>query len=140
MKTKYFSLLLLLPIMVNCHRAEEAANKTGQLVGKGATEFVNGVGEGIDKTLQCKIDISEGLAQAGLKSGKFMVSDSVLTAYLIFDKDFNQAIKVKVLDKTGQEYGRTSLLIQGKKDSAQYFDFKFDGRTKIESKSDFRME
>jgi hypothetical protein len=44
------------------------------------------------------------------------------------------------LDKTGQEYGRTSLLVQGKKDSAQYFDFKFDGRTKIESKSDFKME
>ncbi len=125
---------------MSCNHAKDAMNKTGQLVGKGASEFVNGVGQGIDKTFECKIDLSDNLKQQGLKSGKFAVSDSILTVYFMFDKDFNQTIKVKVLDKNGLEYGRTNLLLQGKKDSAQYVDFKFDGRTKIESKSDFKME
>lgn len=125
---------------MDCNRAKDAVNKTGQVLGKGASEFVNGVGQGIDKTFECKIDLSDSLKLKGLKTGKFAVSDSILTVYFAFDKDFSQTIKVKVIDKTGQEYGRTSLNVTAKKDSAQYFDFKFNSRTKIEGKSDFRME
>jgi hypothetical protein len=144
MKTKYYSLLLLLPLLASCvHPKKDAENivtNTGRIIGAGASQFVGGVGEGIDKTFQCTIQLSDSLKLKGLKTGKYAVSDSILTVYFVFDRDFNKTIKVKVTDKNGQEYGRTSLFVTAKKDSAQFFDFKFDKRTQIESKSTFSME
>lgn len=133
MKNITFFLILCIATLVSCHRA-------GQVVGKGASQFIGGMGEGIDKTFECKITLSDSLKLKGLKTGKYAVSDSTLTVYLEFDKNFNQKVKVRVVDKNGLEYGRAFVQINGTKDSAQYFDFVFDRRTHIESRSNFVME
>lgn len=144
MKTKLYFILLVLPILMSCNRAkqetENVVNKTGQIIGKGASQFIGGMGEGIDKTFQCKITLSDSIKLKGLSTGKYEVSDSILTIYLLFDKDFNKTIQVTVTDKNGLEYGRTLLIVTAKKGDAHFFDFKFDRRTKIESKSNFKME
>ena len=149
MKT-FLYILALAVVLVSCNRAKQTAkdtiNKSGEVVGKGSSEFLSGVKEGIDKTFQCELKLSENLSKKGLKTGKFSIGNAnaaennLLTVYLIFDKDFKQNIHVSVVDKNGKEYGRSVLDIDGKSDDAKYFDFSFDNRTNIESKSTFVFE
>src|SRR5689334_12103497 len=124
MKNYTWLLLGSLLVMASCDRVKNhtksAINTTGEVVGKGASEFVNGVSEGIDQTFQSTISLSDELAAEELGIGKFKIthpSDSsnyILTAYLIFNKDLNVPVVVKVYDKDGNEYGRTKAVIQGK--------------------------
>jgi hypothetical protein len=125
-------------------KAKELINETGQTVGKGATEFVKGVGEGIDETLQSELVVSDNLKAAGLQTGKFKVqqtaaSDS-LTVYVIFNKDFKQNVTAKVYDAKGSEYGRSSLKLEARANDARYVGFAFDPHTDFESKSRFVVE
>ncbi len=86
--------------------AKKALNKGGETVGKTATEIVEGVTEGVEKTLKCDIKLSDQLKNAGLRTGTYSirkdsnsVNRNVLTLYLIFEKDFNKKIIVKALNK-----------------------------------------
>ncbi len=128
-------------------KAHETINKSGELVGKTATEFVEGVSEGMDRSLECKISLSEALMKSGLKTGKFYVEnddksnkDNKLVVYFIFDKDVNQKITAKIFDKKNLEMGRCNLILKGKKNEAKFFDFVFDSRSKIEVKSNIIIE
>ena len=127
-------------------KAKETINKSGETVGKSATEFIGGVSEGIDKTLQCELSLSESLVDKGLKTGKFMIGsadggrNNQLTIYLIFDKDFKTSVTAKAFDKNGLEVGRAKIEIEGKADEAGYFDFVFDKRSYIEAKSKIVLE
>ncbi len=134
-----------------CSRIKEKTknvlNKGGETVGKSATEFFEGVSEGVDKTLQCEIRLSEGLKECGLKTGKYSiekdtnsVNRNLLTIYLIFEKDFKKKITVKALDKNGLEIGRANLPIEMKSGQTGYFDFQFDKRTDIEVRSIIEIE
>ena len=143
-------LLVFATILVSCNRlkekAKEGIHKSGETVGAGASEFISGVNKGVDETFGCTLSISEGLSQKGLKTGKFKVAtdstgkENVLTAYLIFDNDFSDVITAKLFDTGGLEYGRSNMNITARKGEAKYFDFIFDSRTNIESKSKFTLE
>ena len=151
MNTKYIiSFFFVLALLVSCGRVKEKAretiNKSGETVGKTATEFFEGVSEGIDKTLQCELSLSSSLIDKGLKTGKFTIENSEdgrnnqLTVYLIFDRDFKSPVTAKAFDKNGLEMGRSKIDIEGKADEAGYFDFVFDKRTSIEVKSKIVLE
>ncbi|MCT4643908.1 MAG: hypothetical protein N4A74_02895, partial [Carboxylicivirga sp.] len=75
MKQLLFVVLTLSLFAVGCNRIKEKTksviNKGGETVGESATEFFEGVSEGIDKTLQCEIQLSEELSVSGLKTGKY---------------------------------------------------------------------
>lgn len=78
---KYLSVYLLTLVVVNtcilisCNRLKEKAkdtiHKTGETVGKGSSEFINGISEGVDQTFECKISGSNYLTSKGLRFGKF---------------------------------------------------------------------
>ena len=80
-------------LLVSCGRirekAKETINKSGETVGKTATEFFEGVSEGIDRTLQCELSLSNSLIDSGVKTGKFVIDNAeggrnnLLTIYLI---------------------------------------------------------
>ena len=143
----FFSTLMLL---ASCgkikEKAKETINKSGETVGKGATEFFEGVSEGIDKTLQCELSLSSSLVNKGLKTGKFAIENAEegrnnqLVIYFIFDKDFKSPVTAKAFDKNGLEVGRAKIEIEGKADEAGYFDFIFDKRSYIEVKSKIVLE
>ena len=150
-KQKITILLLILLVAVSCgkvkEKAKEGINKGGETVGKTATEFFEGVAEGVGKTLQCEIVLSQELQDKGVKIGKFSINNSpeggtnnLLTQYLIFDKDFDSSISAKAFDKNGLEIGRTTLDIENKAGNAGYYDFAFDKRTYIEVKSKILLE
>ncbi len=126
--------------------AKNTVNKTGKTVGKGTSEFFKGIKGGIDKSLQCKVELSNGLTARGIQPGKYYISsskgasDNVLTIYFIFEKDFKGKVSAKLFDKNGREYGRTVKEIEGNKGEANFFDIVFSPRTEIESKSVFRLQ
>ena len=142
-----FILLLLLAVLSSCNRAKQAGkdaiNKTGETVGKGTAEFFHGASNGVDETLQSTLVLSKPLSDKGLQAGKYRITynneagSNVLSVYLIFNKYIKENIVVKVYDEKGQEYGRSTTAIEGKKGEAKYFDFPFDKRTQMESKSNF---
>ena len=128
-------------------KTKSTINQGGEAVGKTATEFIEGVSEGVDKTLQCEIVLSNTLIEKGLKTGKFSVNNddtgglnNTLVLYIIFDKDFSQELTAKSYDKSGLENGRTKVMVEGKAGEAKYYDFVFDKRTYIEAKSKVTIE
>ena len=149
--TRLVALLIFGAAFVSCGRinqkTKETINEGGEAVGKTASEFFEGVSEGVDKTLQCKIVLSQELVDKGLQTGKFSIAgdnagglNNVLVLYVIFDKDFKESVSVKSFDKNGLENGRTKLDIEGKSGEAKYYDFVFDKRTYIEAKSKITIE
>ena len=123
-------------------KAQETLNKGGEVVGETATEVLAVMREGMDQSLECDLVLSEELIKAGVSKGKFeVVSDSlggsnnVLTAYLIFNKDFSDTIYAKAFSKKNLEIGRSRVVVTAKAGDAAYYDFKFDRRTYIEVKS-----
>lgn len=141
MKIKLLLILSVLLSLCSCNRiankTKEGINKGGEVVGETATEFFEGVSEGVGKTLECDIKLSKNLTELGLKTGVYDISskssgnNNKLTLYLIFEKDFNRQISVKAYNKNGLEIGRSSSNIIGNKGEASYFDFEFDDRTDI---------
>lgn len=150
-KKEILGILAIALLICSCQnmdkKTKDTINKTGEVVGKSATEFIQGVTEGVDKTLKCDISLSQELKDKGLEMGKYEItSDSsggknnVLVLYIIFSKDFNGNISAKVFDNEGAECGRTTVRAESKAGNARYFDFTFDKRTRIEKKSRITLE
>jgi len=142
--------LLLSISMLSCGKIKDKTkntiNKSGETIGKSTTEFIEGVGDGINKTLALDIKVSENLISKGLQTGKYLIETSetgnknILTLYIIFNQDFDETIFLKAYDKNNLEIGRVNIKISGKKDEAGYYDFVFDERTKLENKGSLVIE
>lgn len=139
-----------LTFVFSCNNIKEKAkntiNKGGETVGEMATEFSEGVTEGVDRTLDSKIVISDVAKAKGIATGKFYIeSDSLgknnkLVIYIINNKDFNGTLTFKVTDKKGVEFGRQQLTLNNKAGVGGYHDVVFDPRTNIEVKSTIEIE
>lgn len=134
-----------------CSRVKETTkdviNKSGEVVGEGASEFIEGVSEGVDRTLDCEIILSQALKEKGIEFGKFSVNNdstgginNTLTIYLIFNNNFSGDITAKAIDKKGLEFGRNKIKVEGVAGEAMYVDFVFDKRTNIEVRSKIYLE
>ncbi|WP_178985045.1 hypothetical protein [Winogradskyella helgolandensis] len=141
MKIYQLTTLIILFSFLSCDRiankTKEGINRGGEVVGESATEFFEGVSEGVDKTLECTIILSEDLQQNGLKTGVYDIgsqsssNNNKLTLYVIFDTDFDRTVIAKAYNKSGLEIGRAKTTINGTKGDADYYDFLFDERTDI---------
>ena len=146
---KYLFIILAVSSL-SCNWAKEktksAVNKTGEIVAKTGSEFAQGVSKGVEKTFQNEVVLSDALRKQGIRTGKIIIhgsdttTDNILTAYLIFEKDFDKNITIKVISEAGEEYGRITQNIKGQKDEAKYIDFVFDERTNIDSKGKLLFE
>lgn len=150
MKTSKIFALIILVVCVSCNwtkeKTKEAANKTGEVVAKTGSELVNGVAKGIEKSFANEIIVSEKLKTDGLRTGKMLITgtdsttDNILSAYMIFEKPFNQQVTVKVFDDQGLEYGRVSKPVTGNAGEGKYLDFVFDKRTNIDGRGKITFE
>lgn len=146
--------LLIIPVSLlifSCTRAKEnakaAINKSGEIVGRSASEFVEGVSEGVEQILERELIVSASLKSKGIETGKVIIADdsqgntnNVLTVYVIFNNDFNGKLVAKVQDKTGREAGRATVEAIAKAGEAKYLDFNFDPRTHIDVKSTINID
>ncbi len=151
MKRNTISLAVLFFFIISCdnikQEAKEAVNKSGEVAGKTATEFIEGVTEGVEQTLQTNLEFTQELKNRGLHTGKCVVkndssggSNNLLVLYLIFDQDVKKDLLFKVFDKNGMEIGRVKKQVEGKAGEAKYYDVAFDKRTYIEVKSKVTVE
>lgn len=143
--TKTLPFILVLILFSSCNRiknkTKETINQGGEVVGKSAAEFFEGVSEGVEVTIDCELILSDELIAQGISTGKYIVgsenssNNNKLTVYFIFGQDTQAEYTATVMDKNGLEIGRTKLAIEGKHNETGYFDFVFDERTNIEVKS-----
>ena len=151
MKTNSLIISLISILLFSCsdikQSAKETLNKGGEVVGKTTTEFIEGVSEGVEKTLQCDISLSDSLGIRGISTGTHSINNgedggenNKLTLYVIFNKDFNSELIAKAFGKDGLEIGRAKTKVKGTRGDAIYVDFVFDKRTYIEVKSKITIE
>lgn len=125
---------------------KDKINKAGDAAGQALGQFGKGVSNGVTKAFDMHIDLPKNLEGKGIRFGKISVSsdsagtDNLLSVYLIFDQDFKQTLCAKAFDNKGQEMGRVSEEVSGKKNEARYVDFHFDKRTNIDSDSKLTLE
>ncbi len=132
-------------LAISCNKVKEKTketiNKGGETVGEMATEFTEGVTEGVERNLDCKVVVSEGLKAQGISTGKYHIEndslgkDNKLVIYIITEKAFKGTVTFKINDKKGVEFGRQELQLNANAGAAGYYDVVFDPRTDIEVKS-----
>lgn len=116
-------------------------NRGGELAGAAATEVVEGVTTGVEKTWSIDVQLSDDLRQRGLSLGKTMVEedsagmDNILVLYIIASKDFHGPVTAVAIDKEGREYGRASAEVGLAANGADYFTLRFQSRTDLQRKS-----
>ena len=143
MKHLLFLSLSLLSL-VACNRieqkAKQVANKTGELAGETASEFVEGVSDGIDKTMKCQITVDSVLSSKGISFGKHSIeskstgTDNRLSIYLIFNQDFEGEIRAAAFNEDGDEIGRSKLALSSISGEAEYYNFNFNDATNLDAK------
>ncbi len=148
-RLKQVMLFVLLSLFVfSCSHSSvnEKINKVGEVVGEASGELAKGLGNGATKAFDVKIDLAEELKKKGLSIGKTTLSsdstgtDNLLSAYLIFDKDFSGKITAKIFDNKSKEMGRINTMVDMKAGDAKYIDFDFDKRTNIDSDCTITIE
>lgn len=139
---RWFALGLLLAA---CGRVSEgtksALNKGGELAGAAATEVVEGMTTGVEKTWNIDVQLSPDLQQRGLSLGKTMVEadsagkDNILVLYVIAAQDFSGPVTAVAIDKEGREYGRAVGELMLAANGAEYYTLHFQSRTDLERKT-----
>lgn len=137
--------LLCLLLLTACGRMAEgtkdALNKGGEFAGSAATEVIEGVTTGVEKSWSIDVVLSDELKAQGLTIGKTQVEadsagmDNQLIVYIGSDKAFSGAVSAVATDEEGREMGRSGLQIDLAAGNADYFTFKFQARTDLERKS-----
>lgn len=145
-----FYLITIISILSSCDRTKDKAKDiikgSGEIVGKTISEFGKGVTEGVEETFEVKITETEELKNKGIELGKInfendsVGTDNVLNVYMIFNKNFNDTIRIKVYDNNNLEMGRSRQSINAKAGDASFYNFHFDKRTNIDSDSKITME
>lgn len=136
---------VILVTLVGCGRIAEgtkdALNKGGEIAGAAATEVVEGVATGVEKSWSIDVQLSEALRQGGLSLGKVVVENDSsgrsnrLVVYLISSKDFDGTLQAVAIDQEGREFGRAALVLRLTAGSADFHTFQFQSRTDLERKS-----
>ncbi|MBO2007788.1 hypothetical protein [Hymenobacter negativus] len=115
------------------HKAKETLRETSETVGQSATVVADGLATGAQRAA-AQTSLSAALQARGLRLGKsFVASDDSARAgrpqlllYVIFERAFQDTVRVRLLDNQGTEYGRSRLLLQGKADDARPFPVRFE--------------
>ena len=141
--------ILALPI-TSCNwtkdKSKKAIHKTGEIIGKTGSEFGDVVYKGVKKTFENEVKISAQLKAQGLDLGEVLINstdstiDNILTAYIIFNDNFDQEVTIKIFNENGKEYGRSKKYLTGEKDDAKHFDLIFNKHVNIEPKSSIIIE
>lgn len=128
------------------NKTKKAINKTGEIVGKTGSEFGDGIYKGVKNTFENDVKISDQLTAKGLEFGEIIVkstasaTDNILTVYVIFNKNFDQEITIKVFNENGKEYGRLTKKVKGEKGEARHIDFTFNNQVNIGAKGNITIE
>lgn len=123
------------------NKTKQALNKGGELAGSAATEVLEGVTTGVERTWKVDVQLSDELLEQGLILGKTQVMsdeqgrDNRLVLYLSTERGYEDTVSAIALDKDGLEMGRTQLVIQANPNTGDHYELRFQDRTDLERKS-----
>ncbi len=148
MYIKYaFSAFFISVVCFSCATDEgnEKLANASEKVGKSTANAVKGIKKGIEKVTQINIEVSETLKNKGISTGKVKLDSkggrhNLLNVYMIFEKNINRTISLKVYNSDGLELGRSKTLVKGNAGDAIFVDFLFDTRTNIDRDNKVIME
>lgn len=142
MKALAFAVFVL--SVFSCGRVADgtrtALNKGGEMAGSAATEVIEGVATGVEKSWALNVQASEALRTRGLGIGKTSVetgaagNDNRLIVYLTSETAFTDTIDAVAFDQDGIEMGRARAFVQLSPNGADYFELTFQDRTDLERK------
>ncbi len=131
--------------LMACNRVSEgtrsALNKGGELAGAAATEVIEGVTTGVEKSWSIDVRLSDELKAKGLSLGKTVVQadsagrDNQLVLYLIAGMDFDGPLTAVAFDQDGREFGRARMELKLAGGDADFRTFRFQALTDLERKS-----
>lgn len=144
MKKLLFILVLVSGVVVGCDsvksKAKETIKDVGEGVGAGVSELGKGIKEGVDESFTNELSVHDNLKDAGIEFGKVISENESFDVYVIFHQDYSDTLIAKVFDKNGQEIGRSKVLVEGKKDDANYVTVDFEHPTNIDFDSKLTIE
>lgn len=146
MKKLFIPIFALFIFSCSTDDIKEGVNTVGNVAGQTAGEFIEGAAKGVEKAFDVKVSMSDALKKDGLEFGKTYITsdsastDNLLMVYVIFNKEYSDTLKARVFDEKQLEMGRTTAIVQGKKDEAKFVEFHFDKRTNIDSKNVLTVE
>lgn len=122
-------------------RTKEALNKGGEIAGTAATEVIEGVASGVERTWNVDVRLSEELLAGGLSLGKTALEsgpsgrDNRLVVYLTSTGPINDTLTAIAYDHEGLEMGRTRVAFTLAGGSGDFVVLQFQDYTDLERKS-----
>ena len=119
-------------LVFGCGSSDESVSKkAGRKLGEGATDFVTGVGTGVDKQMLVEVEVTpavtgQGLAKTIAKSTGLDAKKKGICVYFIAKNECSLTFLARALNKDGLEIGRSKVSETFGKDDAKYVTFPFD--------------
>jgi hypothetical protein len=136
---------VLVLLLASCdwagNKTKQALNKGGELAGTAATEVLEGVTTGVERTWKVDVQLSEDLVQRGMVLGKTQVvsdeqgNDNRLFLYLSTEIGLRDTLSAIAYDQEGLEMGRTRFVIDAAPNSGDHYELRFQERTDLERKA-----
>ena len=128
MKNGFFLVAVVLALSA-CGDDSSLSQKAGSAISGTATDFVAGLGEGVDKRMSLKLDVDPAIAANGMtvtlgKSRGMGSKDAAV--YVVATKPYKGALMARALDESGAEIGRSRVEVDFPADDAQYVNFTFN--------------
>ena len=124
--------ILLTLAIVGCGKSDESmAKRAGNKVGETLTDFASGVGKGVDSRMAVTVELSAGLAEAGISKtvakagGLDHPNLKCISVYFISKKPFKATLIAYALNREGAEVGRSTTDVELAEDDAKYVMFSF---------------
>ena len=128
MNNRMYLVLAVLALSA-CGEDRSISQKAGSAISGTATDFVAGLGEGVDKRMSLKLDVAPEIVSNGMtvtlgKSRGMGSKDA--SVYVVATKPYKGAFLVRALDESGAEIGRSRVEVDFPADDAQYVNFTFN--------------
>jgi hypothetical protein len=136
--------IVCLLLIVGCGKKEESiTKKAGAKVGEALTDFASGVGKGVDKKMEVKVELSKTITDSGVSttiSKLDALGKKTLTVYFIAEKPFKSKLIAKAINSQNQEIGRASANVDFAANDAKYINFDFHKETDTQMVSKYLIE
>lgn len=123
------------------HKTRSVLNKGGELAGRAATEVIEGVTTGVERTWSLDVSLSDALLDQGLKLGKVDPEigldgrQNKVVMYISAARPFQDTVVAVAFNKDGLEMGRTAFMINAAAGSGGFCVAQFQNFTDLERKS-----
>ncbi|MCV6629772.1 MAG: hypothetical protein OIF50_07925, partial [Flavobacteriaceae bacterium] len=146
MKKTIWLFIAIMLLSLSCDRVRKKAkntiNQTGEDIGKSASEFVDGIADGVEKSIAAKLELDASLQARGVVLGEHILytttargNYNAVKVFMEFNQNFKGRIMVKAINENNKITGRKTETFDLKANEAGYYSFVMDTLTDIRSRA-----